>query len=1295
MENLFARTISTRVFGNFRKSFTFLGVLGALCLSMSATPLWAVCSPSSITDATEAAAAVTCTDDVSYLEVTADVAITTAIDLGGGADTFTWNSEGSIGTGGSISGGAGSDTIEIQSGILALDGEVFTLFEVLTVGSGTAVTQTNTLNLGEDGAATFSAGTYTIADGADLQANTITVSGGTLAVATAGTGTDGTITMGDGDGTFTWSSGTVTVAVDAGAGEDKLVLSGGTSSTPLAVTDGLFTNFEVLEVSGSAVVTQSGTLDLGSGSATFSAGTYTIADGAELQANTITVSGGSLVVATAGTGTDGIITLGDGASTFTWSGGTVTVAVDAGAGEDKLVLSGGTSGTPLAVTDGLFTNFEVLEVSGSAVVTQTGTLDLGSGSATFSAGTYTIGQGGELQANVIEVSGGTIAVDTTTAGTTDDGAITMGTGDVASSFTISAGSVAAAVTSAGGDDTFTVSGGTVSGDVDLGAGVDTFTVSGGTVSGAVDLGAGANTFTVSGTGTVSGDITLGAGVDTVTVSGGTVSGAVATGAGADIFTVSGGTLSGAVTLGAGDDTFTWSGGTVSGTVDAGADADRLVLSGGLTTATALAVNGALFTNFESLEVTGGIVSQSGALALVGSTPTVAISGDSTFYTVAASASLGTAANDVTVTLSGTSNLAIQGEVQGNISGDDAVQSIHVFASDPFGATADGARTIDLGGGIDILLVDTDGPDPDNNVTNTILTFAGNTGLTFRGIEVLFLTGGSNTNQFNWGSDLTISSAADHGDNEFHTLSLNEGGDIVSTQNVIFEGGSSIIINDIDTVSTNTVKFSVASGKTITLPGSGEQLGIVLHSASGAAFTVTFTLNNVDGIDDADDVTELAEDILFVVDSTITILGSVEIADVDFTGHVPADDTVNLVLTLSLPAHFVSVTGGNARVSTLNRIFTAGSGDPPALLAAAQTAASTASDPGLASVSFANSLVPEDYAHFSPLVARSQSLTVGRILDRLGSGSTAQSDDVTNTDSWTSRSKPWVSISTRSGELDTTDDESGYDNSIEMAVAGIDIALGGGGVFGAFAGRSELTQELNSKDRKDLGAGNPLKNFSKINYSTAFFGVYGERRLSNLRLSLLGSYATGNASVRGATEIGTTLQRRKADFDMDILSGQLRVSWDFEGRVFGMQVEPVLDAIWTKVDRSSVDETRTIGNATGIVRIGEDRYESLIASGGFNLTQQDDRKRIDISVGWRQEIKDGDPASRATVTGASSSAFDVDGRTPWSGAAYISASIGRAQQAFGSQGYIELFLDHENDLDEYEGFSLGVRIRSTF
>ena len=1243
MENLFARAIPTRVFGNFRKSFTFLGVLGALCLSMSATPLWAVCTPTEIDDGADA---VTCTDADSELGVYSDgVTITTAIDLAGGNDTFDWGSDSAFGAGGSISGGDGSDTLKIED-TLALDGALFTNFEVLTVNVRLSVTQTNTLDLGEDGAATFSVGTYSISAGGVLQVNTITVSGGTLAGAGAIMMGDGASTftissgsvavavdLGAGDDTFTWSgTATVTGTVNAGAGSDTLALGGGASGDTIAIDGGNFIDFEVLTVSQATsqttAVTQSGTLDLGSGSATFSGGTYTIAGtSGVLQANVIELSGGTLNGA-------GAITLGDGASTFTVSGGTAAIAVNLGAGDDTFTWSGGivglgvnagTGSDTLALADGtlalngtLFDNFEVLTVSQSAgettAVTQTNDLVLvGSSSATFSGGTYTIADDADLQVNTITVDGGTIAV--VTAGTGTDGIITMGTGDVASSFTIESGSVAAAVTSAGG--------------------ADTFTVSGGTVSGAVATGAGADTFTVSGTGTVSGAVNLGAGDDTFTVSGGTVTGAVNAGAGTD---------------------------------------DRLVLSGG-TEAVPLAVNGTLFTNFESLTVTSGFINQTGNLVLgTSGSGTVEISGEGTSYTVAASANLGAVGNAVAITMRDTSELVIAatGTVHGDISGDDAAQTIQVFGNDPFGTAA---RTVDLGGGVDELEV---------NIGTAGVDFA-NSDLTFQNIEVLHLSGSHATNKFDWDEALTIGSATGYDGSGFHTLKFDVGGDITSVENIVFADGSTIIINDIATVSTKSVSFS--SDGTITLPESGERLSIALHSTSGAAFTVTLTLSNVTLADAA--AFEALKETLSVVDSTKTVTGSVEIVDVtDFSS------AVDLSLTLELPAHFVSVTGGNAQVTTLNSIFTAGD-TPPALLTAAQTAASAASNPGLASVSFANSLVPEDYAHFSPLVARSQSLTVGRILDRLGSGSTAQSDDVTNTDSWTSRSKPWVSISTRSGELDTTDDESGYDNSIEMAVAGIDIALGGGGVFGAFAGRSELTQELNSKDRKDLGAGNPLKNFSKINYSTAFFGVYGERRLSNLRLSLLGSYATGNASVRGATEIGTTLQRRKADFDMDILSGQLRVSWDFEGRVFGMQVEPVLDAIWTKVDRSSVDETRTIGNVAGIVRIGEDRYESLIASGGFNLTQQDDRKRIDISVGWRQEIKDGDPASRATVTGASTSAFDVDGRTPWSGAAYISASIGRAQQAFGSQGYIELFLDHENDLDEYEGFSLGVRIRSTF
>ena len=162
-----------------------------------------------------------------------------------------------------MDGGDDSDTIAIL-GVVALDGALFTNFEVLTVGAGSTVTQTNTLNLGEDGAATFSAGSYTISAGGVLQVNTILVDGGTLAGA-------GAIMMGDDASTFTISNGGVSVAVDlgggadtfawsgvasivtgavnAGAGSDTLALGGGTRGDTIAIDGGDFIDFEVLTVS--------------------------------------------------------------------------------------------------------------------------------------------------------------------------------------------------------------------------------------------------------------------------------------------------------------------------------------------------------------------------------------------------------------------------------------------------------------------------------------------------------------------------------------------------------------------------------------------------------------------------------------------------------------------------------------------------------------------------------------------------------------------------------------------------------------------------------------------------------------------------------------------------------------------------------------------------------------------------------------------------------------------------------------------------------------------------------------
>ena len=327
-----------------------------------------------------------------------------SVMMGDGDGTFTW-SGGTVTV--AVNAGAGSDTIRITGGTLALDGGKFELFEVLSVTAG-AATQTNTFDLGTGGAATFSGGTYTISADAVLQANSFTLStGGTLAGAGTASGTSGADTftlnggtlsanvdLGAGADTFTWSGGTVTGAVDGGDDSDTIAITGGVSTLDGA----LFTNFEVLTVAGSSTgVNQRGTLNLGEdGAATFSGGsTYTISAGGVLQVNTVTVngtlSGGGAIMMGDGTSTFTLtsgsvavaVNLGGGDDTFTWSGGTtVTGAVDAGDGSDTLAVSGGTK----SLNGALFTNFEVLMITSAlAIVTQTGTLDLGTGgSATFS-----------------------------------------------------------------------------------------------------------------------------------------------------------------------------------------------------------------------------------------------------------------------------------------------------------------------------------------------------------------------------------------------------------------------------------------------------------------------------------------------------------------------------------------------------------------------------------------------------------------------------------------------------------------------------------------------------------------------------------------------------------------------------------------------------------------------------------------------------------------------------------------------------------------------------------------------
>ena len=95
-----------------RWGFRFLGVLGALCLSIGSTPLWATCTVNGMVFRflQGNVTTVTCTSGYDVLKTAFGPTINTAVDLGAGNDQLEWIS-GSFGASGSISGGVGSGDI--------------------------------------------------------------------------------------------------------------------------------------------------------------------------------------------------------------------------------------------------------------------------------------------------------------------------------------------------------------------------------------------------------------------------------------------------------------------------------------------------------------------------------------------------------------------------------------------------------------------------------------------------------------------------------------------------------------------------------------------------------------------------------------------------------------------------------------------------------------------------------------------------------------------------------------------------------------------------------------------------------------------------------------------------------------------------------------------------------------------------------------------------------------------------------------------------------------------------------
>ena len=534
-----------------------------------------------------------------------------------GASTFTWI-DGSISAVIDASDDSGSDTLNIAHTSLQLiiDGKYFSGFEVFTKSVSRKLFLMGTLRIATS--ATWSKGIYEFLEGSVMEVSTFTLERGVL----RGSGKVALI----GAGTFNWEFGTVSIEIDAsdGSGVDALNLTPASGVT-LTLAGGLFKGFELLTKSGDGSVSQSGVLTIAT-SATLSAGSYSLASGAELQVADFTIEGGSL------SGDGKVALIGD--SNFYVKGGTVDATVDAsdgGAGDDRIEVTASSAG--LSLSGSRFIDFEVLSVQGSYGLTWQGdfafgssgyhTLELVTGTPLTVAGNLAISSGATLKVQGLTSSSGAVNLTLTTSGSgvitlpaeaggltvvlPDDysGVLTLTLGNVDSSDVSGADLAAKLATLLASVQVKNVSNST--GMVILSGNAPTETV----FTLALILTFASNDWVNDG-GNASlsfGSYTIAANsIETVqhlTVTGGTITGdgRLEGNAADNIFTLTGGSLSVVTDLGAGNDRFEWHGGSVTSQIMGGSGVDNLLLSVAENTSATINLT-ASFSGFEWLEKSG-------------------------------------------------------------------------------------------------------------------------------------------------------------------------------------------------------------------------------------------------------------------------------------------------------------------------------------------------------------------------------------------------------------------------------------------------------------------------------------------------------------------------------------------------------------------------------------------------------------------------------------------------------------------------------------------------------------------
>ena len=1207
----------------------------------------------------------------------------------------------------------------------------FDFFE--KAGSGKIV-QNSELNLGFSHSFLLREGEYEVTVGNRLITNRVIMEGGTMNGL-------GSVEL-SGNGRFDWYGGTIDLSIDGASGTDTLQFSPAADTTITLDDDqlALFTSFEVFTKTGDGTVTQSDDVDLGTtGSFTIGDGEWQIDAQSQLTLRDIVINGGTLTGAVSGDDQAVVNLTGNGS--LTWRGGELNIRIEAGEDDTDTLALVPAINVILELDSDVISNlvdFDEVTKSGDGDIYLTSDLILADDSEfTMESGFWTIHTTDSTAPTVLGVNEFTMDGGILTSTYDGDDTIYELQMQGESEFTWTEGRIDVNVqgsTDITHDDELNLNPNTLTILVFDGAQFNDFEelnigVRNGPEDAEVEQ-SGILALSDSGIITVrSADYTLTENAEieanTFFLYGGKMatSGALTTDPMTNVTTDTRGKIS--LT---GTNTFTWSGGELDNVrvLAASGEEDIIKLEPNLDSAGEIVVlewDAGLTEGFEEIEKSGaGTVKQSGSIDL----------GDDGEATI--SAGVYELLTDATLTvkegisMTGDSYFIAAGAVAAAITGsNDEGQTVELQPGGEF------MENVNLAG-------DDDGDRLVLHVSDDMALIASVTER-FINIENMHVRFDDETNsdlELTWGATGGLSIGDDE---QFQHLQMNAGGTLKLENNSdlsLNKGGVlSLKVDDTEPVDEDqdeeeeeeeeeparitTYTYDIDAGLTLnndaqihlnnlngepimlTLAVTGDivladnselasdvmPLTFVVLGNSGSSQRITVTLSTTDS--DGFDVSGsevLARITNMMVTNNADVFGRLENLPTSI-----ADNATDATFTVVLPRFFPGLGHIDPSQKALNFAFDRSESLPEdapvrTYLEEVHRLIVDSPSPASASADYLASLHPDSWAALGAAISRYQAIALGRVLDRLHGINMSSRDEEQKDNYWSDDLRPWVLTSFKAGNFDPGGHSQGYELQVNAALAGVDRRFGNT-LSGVFIGATDHDHELTS-DITDYA--------SKSSYSSAVIGAFTQFKFAGLQFSALFSHATGSGDTRVISPITErNNQRAVGDFDMELTTIQGRLSWgsgDFT--VAGLLMKPILDLTWAKASRDGFQELITLNGTAAKMHVEEHEDDSLTLNLGAHFGREHQGQRVDISLGWRQEIDGGDPFSRNNFTEVlQEQPFRAKGHTPWQRAFYLNILAGRIVPMWDSSMYMEAALEIENDFDSFESFGLGIRVGTSF